>query len=138
MGSEFIDNLAASPWAPVLAAYIFGVATGWLIWGGHQDDEQAAIRERIRERAAEDPDSVDADAENNGRLLNIDSEAPDAMKYGAIESELRNARELLLEQEEDKVKVEQSLGELDDSIKRANGRLKLLIGAVKKAASQSR
>lgn len=60
---------------------------------------------------------------------------PDAMKLGAVESEIRSARELLNETDEEARAFSQDLSTLDSGIKRANGRLKLILRAVRRATS---
>lgn len=62
-----------------------------------------------------------------------DDPAPPSMKFGALESELRKAKELLAEADEENGAHRERLSELESALKRANGRLKLVMKAVKKA-----
>jgi len=58
---------------------------------------------------------------------------PDEDSLSALAAELKAAKELLEAEEADSSDVADTLKNLDDAIKRANGRLKLLTKAVKQA-----
>lgn len=140
MDFAFLDGLGWAPWLPVFAAYLFGGITGWLIWGGRDTDEDEALsaRDRVRQKAAvlqRDVGDIADDSEATS-IMPIENEVPDAMKIGALESELRKSRELLSQYEAEQKSADEQLTNLDTTLIRANGRLKLLIGAVKKAAAQ--
>ena len=112
-------GLETASWAPAAAALIFGIAIGWLIWGGRRQEIEPQRR---------DPGSVIAKGNgNNG------DPCPDGLKLGAIESEIRAARELLEESDNEAASFSEELSGLDESIKRANGRLKLILRAVRRA-----
>lgn len=103
-----------APWAVFIGAFVFGLATGWLIWGG----ARAAAFAR---RGPED-----------GLAGGPDGKVPEAA-IAAIEREIRAARALIDEADAQSADTVGELDALDASIKRANGRLKLLVRAVKKA-----
>ena len=122
--SGWLSGVQLAPWAPVAASYLFGAATGFLIWGGrHLWPKSAEARNAEGMRDAE---SGAGDGSANG-------DAPDSMRLGALESELRRARELLDETDADNSDNVERLNDLDTALKRANGRLKLILNAVKKA-----
>lgn len=147
MDLAFLQDLNIPPWAPVLAAFIFGAIFGWLIKGlPESDDEDVSVRDRVREKAAfVESDELDGNNHVKGNLeveeegksfLPIEREAPNGMKLAALESELRKMQELVGDQEAEQNETNNHLVEIDTALKRANGRLKLIIGAVKKAASR--
>ncbi len=76
-------------------------------------------------------------AEQPGRQSDQDKgngdPAPKSMKIGALESELRKAHELLAEAGEEREDYAALINDLEEALKRANGRLKLITKAVKKA-----
>jgi|GEM_PF-5380068 len=164
--NEWFASLDLAPWAPVAAAYLFGIATGWLIWGGRlavdngiknghldvSEDSDGEVNEKVEalEASDENPEQVretakalfssklktgseDTEAQaSNGESANSDP-APDSMKLGALESELRKAHQLLAEANEENADYVEYLNELDRALKRANDRIKMVLKAVKKA-----
>lgn len=108
MGEGWFSGLTAAAWAPALAAFVFGLATGWLIWGGL--------------RAGQTGEGAPA--------------APDAKRLAALEAELRAARALVEEESGEAEAQEEEIAALDTSLKRANGRLKLLLRAVKRSGGE--
>ncbi|MEL6212096.1 MAG: hypothetical protein AAFQ96_00740 [Pseudomonadota bacterium] len=185
--NEWMANVELMAWAQVIGAYVAGVASGWLWFGGRDDDayedaeNQAdeagasiALNETAGEAAAaakeagEDmtgaeaaaalfpsrktaatatkqdepsaaamptpaplasPSPAAAKAKNGA----AQDPAPSSMKFGALESELRKAKQLLADVDEENGEHRARLTELESALKRANGRLKVLMKAVKKA-----
>lgn len=121
MGEGLFSGSGVAPWALFLAAFAFGLACGWLIWGGRRVDK-----------------SAEAPAGGLGHLNGEPSAALPALD--ALAQELRAVRALAAESEDEGAGLAAGLaGELDaldDSIKRANGRLKLLQRAVQKAGER--
>lgn len=151
MDFAFIQDLNIPPWAPVLAAFIFGAIFGWLVKGLPENDDDVSVRDRVRQKAAQiETGELDSGEHVTGEHVNgnlevdeegksflpIERSAPDGMKIGALESELRKMQELFESQELEQKETGQHLVDIDNALKRANGRLKLIIGAVKKAASR--
>lgn len=142
MGEGWISGFVAAPWAPAAAAYIFGIATGWLIWSGRRAKDGAladgAVEAETAGQASSDKpekrEPIIAKAKGE-EIKNGGDPCPAVMKLGAVESEIRSARELLHESEEEAKAFSQDLSMLDSAIKRANGRLKLILRAVRRAAS---
>ena len=96
--------MSADFWVLVIFAFFFGVLIGWL------------LQHRTKDKARQE--EVGA--------------APSA-KLGAIEAELKNAKLLLEANDADATMAAAKLAGLDEAIKRANERLKLIIKAVKGA-----
>jgi hypothetical protein len=137
MGDGWISGIVAAPWAPAAAAYVFGIITGWLIWSGRRaKDAATADSEALPAgNAPKEPRApIIAKAEGE-EIKNGGDPCPAVMKLGAVESEIRSARELLDESEEEARAFSQELSTLDSAIRRANGRLKLILRAVRRATS---
>lgn len=139
MDLVFLEGLSVPVWAPVAAAYVFGALTAWLIFGGRDDEEEDTIsaRDRVRKKAAilqRDVGDMDEDQADRP-LFPVNGDTPEAARIEVLENELRKAQELLFQTETDQKAAEAQLTDLDTALKRANGRLKLLIGTVKKVAS---
>ncbi|MCA8889094.1 MAG: hypothetical protein R3C40_08910 [Parvularculaceae bacterium] len=107
MSAQWLNTLAESPWATAISAFVFGVCCGWLIGA----------------RAG------GMGAKSNGEL----GKTADDPRLSAMQEELAAARTLLDDPVEDAADISYHVNELDDSINRANGRLKRLAAAVKKA-----
>lgn len=103
---EFIAAFGTSPWGPMALAFLLGVCFGWLIWG-----------------AKARGDAGDADAAEG-----------ETKEIVVIKAELDAARALLDEKDGEEEAIAEQLSSLDEAVKRANGRLKLILAAVKRAA----
>jgi hypothetical protein len=111
---------------PAIAALVFGIAVGWLIWGGWRNRAGAgSLREGDSpgDAATPQPDGHGVPFRNG-------------MKLDAIEHEIKNARALLDDREEAAKAFADELTTVDAAIKRANGRLKLILRAVKKLSDR--
>lgn len=117
MGDDLLSGIAAAPLAWLAGAFVFGLATGWLLWGGRRSAE-----------AGGEPGDGAAPAI---ALSQIDARDGDGLD--ALEREIRAARARLAESDDEAGKMAQELDSLDKAIKRANGRLKLLLRAVQRA-----
>lgn len=100
--------LDAAPWAPLAVAFLVGFACGWLIWG-------------LRGDANTPSTDVSAPGEDDERKEIV-----------VLRAELEAARALLNENEDDHEEVGRQLSALDEAVKRANGRLKILLRAVRR------
>lgn len=113
-----MGGASISEWAPMIAAiaaYVFGVATGWLLWYGARNGKSDASGARA-----------------NGEPVSIGSDGP---RLEAIQREIESARGLLDEDEEAARLVGDELNALDAAIKRTNGRLKVILRAIKRFAT---
>lgn len=122
MGFVFED------WMVAIAALIFGVGLGWLVWGGRKGEGAAksASADAMPPAAA----AIANDAAAPSNAVN----APPAESLDAVERELKVARELLDEGEEEMRLFGEEIADLDSAIKRANGRLRLLIKEIRRRA----
>lgn len=113
MGEAFQSVFGMSPWGPLALAFLFGVAFGWVLWGARRD-------------GIEDFNEPDA-------VVTKDGEEP--REIIVIKAELQAARSLLEEREEQDGAVTEQLSAMDEAIKRANGRLKTILAAIRRAAA---
>lgn len=98
-------------------AFLFGVAFGWVLWGARRGAH-----------------SDDAD---EGEAVVTAAAVGDAKEIGVIKAELQAVRSLLDQTDEQDADVTEQLSTLDETVKRANGRLKTILAAVKRAASRT-
>ncbi len=101
MDMQALTQMIASGWPLALASFLLGAVLGSIMAKGGKGE----LPQRPRLRPGDDG-------------------------LTAIAAELQAARDLLAEDEADAEEVAESLQKLDDAIKRANGRLKLLSKAV--------
>jgi len=157
--NDWFASLNLAPWIPVAGAYLFGIATGWLLWGGRSvpiangdtnghltgDDEHDDRSEPITNSTTKTEPPVEnkdmAKAMFSAGKTKHDNKthdpAPNSMKLGALESELRKAQEMLVEAEQDSEGHAKHLDDLEGALKRANGRLKLIMKAIKKSKPET-
>jgi len=136
MGESVFSGLALTQLAPYAAAYLFGIATGWLIWGGRRgvsNEDAAAARLESALQTAEPSSSESAPEKPAEKPA---APKPPVSELAALEEEIRKANELLDAQEEEAEAFSEELAALDQSVKRANGRLKLVIRALQRAAGE--
>lgn len=106
----FISSFGTSPWGPMALAFLFGVAFGWVVWGAKIDSGERAGGD---ERPQQEPKEI-----------------------VVIKAELQAARTLLDQKDEQEAAVSEQIATLDETVKRANGRLKMILAAVRRAAGQ--
>ena len=105
----FIAAFGLSPWGPMALAFLVGVAFGWAVWGAKVQEDDA----------------------------NGDVRKADPKEIVIIKAELQAARSLLDGRAGDEEgEISEQISSLDETVKRANGRLKLVLSAVKRAARQ--
>lgn len=92
-------------------AFLFGLAFGWVLWGATTERGETAGGERS---GPEDPKEI-----------------------VVIKAELEAARSLLDEKDEQDAQLSEHLATLDETVKRANGRLKMVLAAIKRAAGRN-
>ncbi|MFQ5563217.1 MAG: hypothetical protein ACE5FO_06580 [Parvularculaceae bacterium] len=136
MGQTWLTDVMAATWLPAAAAFVFGLAAGWLFWGGQ--------RKRIAEleRALEDGESdgaklsftaVPEDDPQECQTENPVDREKAAKLLDALEDELKAARARIERDAEESAALADGLAALDETIKRVNGRLKFIVKAVKSA-----
>ena len=140
---------------PAVAAFVFGLATGWLVWGGRGERVKALEDALQQARAGQVGMSGVGDGARNGDAADIsqaairavedtvgpgsDSKAANskvAKKIGALEEELKSAKTLFDESASDLSAFTDLLNGLDAAIKSANGRLKMLTKVVRRGKSE--
>ncbi|WP_411817334.1 hypothetical protein [Hyphococcus sp. DH-69] len=104
MSLDAVFEMLANGWPLALAGFLLGALTGAFL-----------------------PRS------ENGPEATIKRMAPDGDGLAALASELATAKELLDAEEAETGEMAENLKDLDHAIKRANGRLKLIMKAVKRA-----
>lgn len=104
--------LAATPWAPLVIAFLVGFGCGWLIWGLKGD----AARDSVA---------------GSGAL----GEGPDGderKEIVVLRAEIEAARALLGQSDTHQDDIAIQLGAVDEALKRANGRLKVIQRGLKR------
>jgi hypothetical protein len=112
MGEGWVSILASLPWTMLAVAFLCGIVTGWLFWGGRTREETSRA-----EGAAAAPSGP----------------AP-GEKLAALDQEIREARAQIVKAEEEAADYAGQLAALAETVKRVNGRLKLILRAVKKGS----
>ena len=110
-------QILADSWLVALFFFGFGLLVGWLIWA----------REIFKAQAEDDaPATGDLHA---GAAKDIDP----SDKLGLLEAELKEARALLEETESESEAFASLISGVEEAVKRANGRMKLLLKSIKRA-----
>ncbi len=115
MGDQGLIGMLADCWPIAITAYFLGVLT-------------AAFVLRVRSNG---------DGANGAAAKSVTTKAPDGAKLGAIEEELKKAKTLLEIKDAQDAEAAAELNSLDEAIKRANGRLKLILKALKRLGKTS-
>ena len=108
MREDVLAGLEVAAWAPAAASFIFGVGVGWLIFGGNRPQSDG-LRATPPVEAASDRGALDA-----------------------LESQIKTARELLDEKDEEVNEVAEQLTTLETSLKRLHARLTAVFRAVRR------
>lgn len=113
MDEGWLTQVVTNRWVLAVGAYAFGFATFWFL----------SSMDRLPARFRNPADN----------LRNpLDRESSKVEKLDALTAEIEKAKSLLEDHEEESVSSRELLGELDDTVKRANGRLKLLLKSIKR------
>lgn len=132
MGESWLAGVHLAPWAPAVAAYLFGIASGWLIWGGRRSEGVGGAETATTEDNGATALSGDRKAGGKDAVPAAISE-----KLRAIQTEIDQARELLEKSEDGSESLADEIATIDEAIKRSNGRLKLLLRAVQRAGKDA-
>jgi len=147
MSGDWLMQMMSERWFPAVVTYFLGMLTGWLIWSGRLSsehkpgDENANAYRGTNAYHGDELDGGTKDANTDEPSAGeapaiekrINGKEPVSMKLGALESELNKARKLLADADEDNAVFSELLGGLDEAVKRANGRLKLIMKSIKRA-----
>lgn len=117
-------ELLDSPWLVAGVAFVLGLFAGWMTWGGPWRDqfEIGDGGDRATPGADDGP----------GDPALAASATPDE-KMAAVLAEIHQANALLAESEEMETAMRTELDSLDQAVKRANGRLKLILKSTDRA-----
>lgn len=111
-------ELLESPWLVAGLAFVLGLFAGWMAWGRPWGDDHA-------------PGAGNgSNAVRNGI---IPAEATSEDKLALIAAEIQKARAEMDAAEENDVAMSGELDKLDQAVKRANGRLKLILKSADRA-----
>jgi hypothetical protein len=103
-------------------AYLLGLLTGWFAWCARRSDQnnqqpgETAMTPDQQTKFV--PDAVSASA-----------------KLEALAAEIKNAKVMLHAESEEREELAAAVASLEAALKRANGRLKLILKSVKRAKS---
>ena len=124
MNEGALAEMLESPWLVAGVAFALGLFAGWMAWGGPWRDKTEA--------GNGGPGIAPAGADTVGDTALGPSATPDE-KLGAILAEIHNAKTLLADAEDAETTMRAELDSLDQAVKRANGRLKLIVKSTDRA-----
>ncbi|MEL6372219.1 MAG: hypothetical protein AAFR03_16045 [Pseudomonadota bacterium] len=141
-----VSGFAIPLWLVLVTSFLAGVTLGSLITGRSANAELSAaerVRAKARQIEVEGATATGSGSQLSGELsLADDAQSNDAIasepdKLKDLEVELSNARDLLSREEEIASALRKEISSLDAALNRANGRLKLIINAMKRAVDAS-
>jgi len=121
MGESWLMQIVSDRWFVAVAAFCLGLLTWWIVWARRQMNNEAAPRET-------EAHLQHADTHTQDTLAQSDQQET----LDALASELENAQKMLEESQAESDAYSNILGDLDEAVKRANGRLKLIVKAIKR------
>ncbi|MHA7871498.1 MAG: hypothetical protein ACX939_04020 [Hyphococcus sp.] len=110
MGEGWLTQILTDRLFLAIGSFALGLATGWLVWFGGR-----------------------INGGGHSGLKAPDAPAPDAEKLDALAAEIEKAAALLRQNEDDQVACQEALSDVDEAVKRANGRLKLMLKSIDRA-----
>ncbi len=116
MGEAWQSLIASAPLAPLALAFFVGIACGWLIWGLRGSGGDSA-----EDRQANAAVAASAEAEGDERKEIV-----------VLRAEIEAARALLNQNDAQQDDISNQLKAVDDALKRANGRLKIVQQGLKR------
>lgn len=124
---SWLTEALSSKWLPVAVAYLLGLLTGYVLWNAGRSTDDG-------------DDEIIYDVEDDdfeGPIVEYDADAPPSTKLEALEAEIKNAKQLLSENSEEQKTLSEIIGTVDDAVKRANGRLKIVLKSIKRIKTGS-
>lgn len=122
---SWLTEVLTSRWLPVAVAYLLGLLTGYVLWNDSRtsDDNDDEIIYDVDDESADIP------------IIEYDTDAPPSFKLEALEAEIKHAKQLLAENADEQKILSDIIGTVDDAVKRANGRLKIVLKSIKRIKS---
>ncbi len=113
MDEWWLTQVVTNRWVLAIGAYALGFATFWFL------SSTGRLPARFRNAADE--------------LRNpLNRKSGEDEKLDALAAEIEKAKSLLEDYEDESTSSRELLDELDDTVKRANGRLKLILKSIKR------
>lgn len=129
MGEDWLTQALTSRWAIAAAAFFLGVATGWLIWRAVKPGEAG---KPVDDRGDLKIDPAEGGETKNGaEAVQDQDKGKPSSKLNALEAEIKQAKSILKADAEEHAAITDILTSLDEAVKRANGRLKLVVKSMK-------
>jgi type VI protein secretion system component VasK len=116
MGEGWLTQMMSDRWLLAIGVYFLGLLTGWIIWKRRNADQDAGT----------------AAGEDSTHKPEMQLQNEQQEKLAALAAEIENAQKMLKESEEESGAYRDLLKNLDDAVKRANGRLKLIVKSIKR------
>lgn len=113
MGEALQSLMASTPLAALAIAFLVGLACGWLVWGLRGMSGDSADGEK--------PDAAGAEADGDERKEVV-----------VLRAEIEAARALLGQNDAHQDEIAKQLQSVDEALKRANGRLKVIQQGLKR------
>lgn len=109
--------IASAPLAPLVVAFLVGLACGWLVWGlrGGAGDSAGGRR-----------------TEPAGGGASVEAEGDERKEIVVLRAEIEAARALIGQHDAHQDEITTQLQSLDEALKRANGRLKVIQQGLKR------
>ena len=125
MSESWLMQIVSDRWFVAVAAFCLGLLTGWIVWARRQMNNEAApdIEGHLEHTDTQIQDTPPQYTQN---------QSDQQETLDALASELENAQKMLEESQAESDAYSDILGDLDEAVKRANGRLKLIIKAIKR------
>ena len=115
--SEALQSLMASaPLAPLVIAFLVGFACGWLIWG-------------LRGTGG---DRTEVEKADTAGVARAEAEGDERKEIVVLRAEIEAARALLGQNDAHPDEIASQLEAVDEALKRANGRLKVIQQGLKR------
>ncbi len=145
MAEEFLASWAAASWAVIIVAYVFGLLTGWIIWSRQAAAYDAGADAKTPSDLASEQSNGDAHSAvafasaKKSRFVapekeGASDERPKTQEEiaAALTGELKKAYEAMASIDVAQAGQNARLHEIDQALKRANGRLKRIHSAIEK------
>ncbi len=118
MGQDWLTQ-GGSQWAVAVIAFLLGLLAAW------------AARRMTDPKPDAPGGDLGSEPEERVPGAALESDAAASAKLSALEAEIRKARSILNADAEERAEMAEILAGIDEAVKRANGRLKLILKSLK-------